>query len=179
MAPFLFISLKSSCGCSDLSLLSDILADLDLQFSVVLVRDVKAPIALASPIKIPGCGGFFSSVAPAKLPERGGSYSSTVAGFDSGSEFGSGLLDEISSEDNGSSPVERVMFERSLLLGICVELWRMRSRLRLILSEIRRTWEVGGRGEDGVEFMSSVVVEAEVMLRFAMECGRHLFLSWA
>ena len=73
------------------------------------------------------------------------------------SEFGSGLLDEISSEDDGSSPVERVMFERSLLLGVCVELWRMRSRLRLILSQIRRTWEVGGRGEDGVEFMSSGV----------------------
>ncbi|KAF3605942.1 hypothetical protein DY000_02046146 [Brassica cretica] len=73
------------------------------------------------------------------------------------SEFGSGLLDEISSEDDGSSPVERVMFERSLLLGVCVELWRMRSRLRLILSEIRRTWEVGGRGEDGMEFMSSGV----------------------
>ena len=71
--------------------------------------------------------------------------------------FGSGLCGEISSEDDGRSPVERVIFERSFLLGVCVELWRMRSRLRLILSEIRRTWEVGGRGEVGVEFMSSGV----------------------
>ncbi|KAG5391700.1 hypothetical protein IGI04_021663 [Brassica rapa subsp. trilocularis] len=47
-------------------------------------RDVEAPLALASPIKVPDCGGFSSSVMPAKLPERGGSYSSTVAGSDSG-----------------------------------------------------------------------------------------------
>ncbi|CAF2111500.1 BnaCnng31030D [Brassica napus] len=43
------------------------------------------------------------------------------------------------------------MFERSPLLGPCIELWRMRSRSRLILSEIRRTWEerefIVNRGE--------------------------------
>ncbi|KAG5410202.1 hypothetical protein IGI04_006521 [Brassica rapa subsp. trilocularis] len=55
-----------------------------LRFRFCLLRDVEAPIALASPIKIPGGGGFLSSAAPAKLPERGSSYSSTVAGFDSG-----------------------------------------------------------------------------------------------
>ena len=44
-------------------------------------RDVEAPLALGSPIKVPDCGGFSSSVIPAKLPERGGSYSSIVAGF--------------------------------------------------------------------------------------------------
>ncbi|KAG2259015.1 hypothetical protein Bca52824_078309 [Brassica carinata] len=49
-----------------------------------LLRDVEAPIALASPTKIPGCEGFFSFAAPAKLPERGGSYSSIVVGFYSG-----------------------------------------------------------------------------------------------
>ncbi|CAN7102140.1 unnamed protein product [Brassica rapa subsp. narinosa] len=49
--------------------------------SLFLFRDVEAPIALASPIKFLGCGGFFSSVASAKLPERGDSYSSIVAGF--------------------------------------------------------------------------------------------------
>ncbi|KAH0923892.1 LOW QUALITY PROTEIN: hypothetical protein HID58_023910 [Brassica napus] len=44
--------------------------------ALFLFRDVEAPIALASPIKFLGCGGFFSSVASAKLPERGDSYSS-------------------------------------------------------------------------------------------------------
>nr|VDD09838.1 unnamed protein product [Brassica oleracea] len=32
--------------------------------SGVLIRVVEAYTALASPIKFPGCGGFFSSVAP-------------------------------------------------------------------------------------------------------------------
>lgn len=44
-------------------------------------RDVEAPIALASPLSFPGCGGFVSPAAPAKLPEHGGSDSSIVAGF--------------------------------------------------------------------------------------------------
>ncbi|KAF2567384.1 hypothetical protein F2Q68_00026004 [Brassica cretica] len=121
MAPFFVIPFKSSCVGSDMSILSDMRADLE------------ASTALASPLKFPGCGGFFSSVASAKLPERGGSYSFI---------FGSGLLDELSSEDDGGHPVERSMFERSLLLGLCFELARMRSRSRLILSEIRRTGEV-------------------------------------
>ncbi|KAF2557968.1 hypothetical protein F2Q68_00018122 [Brassica cretica] len=42
---------------------------------------LEAYTALASPIKLPGCGGFFSYVAPVKLPERGGSYRSMAAGF--------------------------------------------------------------------------------------------------
>ncbi|WZY99168.1 hypothetical protein YC2023_071497 [Brassica napus] len=96
-------------------------------------RVVEASTALASPLKFPDYGGSFSSVALAKLPERGGSYSFI---------FGSGLLDELSSEDDGGHPVVRLMFERSLLFGLCFELARMRSRSRLILSEIRRTEEV-------------------------------------
>ncbi|KAL0761632.1 hypothetical protein Bca101_077782 [Brassica carinata] len=43
--------------------------------------DLEAYTALASPIKFPGCGGFFSSVAPFKFPERGCSYRSMAAGF--------------------------------------------------------------------------------------------------
>ncbi|KAF3608215.1 hypothetical protein DY000_02050810 [Brassica cretica] len=34
-----------------------------------------------------------------------------------------------------------LMLERSLLLGPRIELWRMRSRSRLIFSEIRWSWE--------------------------------------
>ncbi|KAG5409630.1 hypothetical protein IGI04_005949 [Brassica rapa subsp. trilocularis] len=49
--------------------------------ALFLFRVVEASTALASPLKFPGCGGSFSSVAPATLPERGGSYSSIVAGF--------------------------------------------------------------------------------------------------
>ncbi|CAG7885901.1 unnamed protein product, partial [Brassica rapa] len=75
MAPFFVIPFKSSCVGSDLSILSDMRADLE------------ASTALASPLKFPGCGGFFSSVASAKLPERGGSYSFIVAGFWSLSSF--------------------------------------------------------------------------------------------
>ncbi|WZZ16405.1 hypothetical protein YC2023_109494 [Brassica napus] len=115
-----------------------------------LFRDVEAPPALASPLKIPGCRGFFGSVAPVKFPDRGQFHCYRLC------------LREILSEDDGSSPVERVIFERSSLLGFCVELWRMRSCLQLILSEIRRTWEIGGRGEVGVEFMSSGVARGIV-----------------
>lgn len=46
-----------------------------------LLRDLEAPIALSSPIKIPGGGGFLSSASPVKFLEGGGSYSSIVAGF--------------------------------------------------------------------------------------------------
>uniref|UniRef100_A0A0D3DDL7 Uncharacterized protein n=1 Tax=Brassica oleracea var. oleracea TaxID=109376 RepID=A0A0D3DDL7_BRAOL len=69
MAPFFVIPFKSSCVGSDMSILSDMRADLE------------ASTALASPSKFPGYGGFFSSVASAKLPEREGSYSFIVAGF--------------------------------------------------------------------------------------------------
>ncbi|CAG7902253.1 unnamed protein product, partial [Brassica rapa] len=99
LVPFFVLPLMSSCGCSDLAILSDMRADLE------------ASTALASPLKFPGCGGSFSSVASAKLPERGGSYSSIVAGFWSPGSIlgfiGSGLVDELSSEDDGSYPVER------------------------------------------------------------------------
>ncbi|KAG5414328.1 hypothetical protein IGI04_001895 [Brassica rapa subsp. trilocularis] len=46
-----------------------------------MIRVVEAYTALASPIKFPGCGSFFSSVAPVKSPEHGGSYRSSDAGF--------------------------------------------------------------------------------------------------
>nr|VDD09280.1 unnamed protein product [Brassica oleracea] len=75
MAPFFVIPFKSSCVGSDMSILSDMRADLE------------ASTALASPLKFPGCGGFFSSVASTKLPELGGSYSFIVAGFWSLSSF--------------------------------------------------------------------------------------------
>ncbi|WZZ84102.1 hypothetical protein YC2023_104674 [Brassica napus] len=53
----------------------------DLLFRGVLIRDVEAYTALASPIKLPGCGGSFSYVAPIMFPERGGSYRSMASGF--------------------------------------------------------------------------------------------------
>ncbi|KAF3486866.1 hypothetical protein F2Q69_00054089 [Brassica cretica] len=53
----------------------------DLHFSIVLIRVVEAYTALASPIKFPDRGGFFSSVVTVKSPERGGSYRSIAAGF--------------------------------------------------------------------------------------------------
>ncbi|KAH0864918.1 hypothetical protein HID58_082129, partial [Brassica napus] len=145
LAPFLVIPFKPSCDR-----LSATLLPLDSRRGGrsgrssfqrrFWSRDVEVPIALASPLKFPGCGGFVSSAAPAKLPERGGSDNSIVA-------VGSGLLVEFSSEVDGSSD-GRSMFERSPLLGPCIELWRMRSRSRLILSEIRRTWE-GRRSRRG------------------------------
>ncbi|CAF1972534.1 unnamed protein product [Brassica napus] len=49
--------------------------------SIVLIRVVEAYTALASPIKFPDRGGFFSSVVTVKSPERGGSYRSIAAGF--------------------------------------------------------------------------------------------------
>ncbi|KAF3559492.1 hypothetical protein F2Q69_00016384 [Brassica cretica] len=153
LAPFLVIPFKPSCGCSDLSGGRSGRSSFQRRF---WSRDVEAPIALQSPLKFPGCGGFVSSAAPAKLPERGGSDSSISC------EVDSGLLAEFLSEVDGSSD-GRSMFERSPLLGPCIDLWRMRSRSRLILSEIRRTWEV----------------EAEVMRQIAMECDRHQLLSWA
>ncbi|CAF1924284.1 unnamed protein product, partial [Brassica napus] len=86
LALFLVIPLKSSWVYSDLSILSDMRAALE------------AYTALASPIKLQGCGGFFSSVAPVKLPERGSSYRSMAAGFCTLSSLlgqdGSSLLDE-------------------------------------------------------------------------------------
>lgn len=50
----------------------------------VLFRDVEAPTALSSPIKIPVGGGFFSSSSSVKVLDGGGSYSSILAGFASG-----------------------------------------------------------------------------------------------
>ncbi|KAH0885860.1 hypothetical protein HID58_061956 [Brassica napus] len=86
LAPFLVIPFKPSCGCSNLSGISDMRADLGRSGRSSFQRrfwsrDVEAPIALQSPLKFPGCGGFVSSAAPAKLLERGGSDSSIVAGF--------------------------------------------------------------------------------------------------
>ncbi|KAF3572907.1 hypothetical protein F2Q69_00062525 [Brassica cretica] len=64
MVPFFVLPFMSSCV---------LLRSVD---SLRLRADLEASTALASPLKFPGCGGSFSSVAPAKLPERGGSYSS-------------------------------------------------------------------------------------------------------
>ncbi|CAN7013116.1 unnamed protein product [Brassica oleracea var. botrytis] len=123
MAPFFVIPFKSSCVGSDMSILSDMRADLE------------ASTALASPLKFPGCGGFFSSVASTKLPELGGSYSFIVAGFWSLSSF-----------------IGFSLFSFCCKLSLARVCW-MSSRRRT-MEDIR--WKdvpgrFGGRGEEGEE----------------------------
>ncbi|KAG5382681.1 hypothetical protein IGI04_034151, partial [Brassica rapa subsp. trilocularis] len=120
VALFLLISLNSSCGRLGFVILSDMLVDLGcggFRSSNIADKDtglVKASLALRRRLS-------FRNVEAPTVP--------TLPALSPGlSVLGAVAVDETSSEDECSSPMEGVMCARSLLFDVCADRWWMRSR---------------------------------------------------